>query len=60
MSRALALTQQQVRALCEGARKAGYAPIVQIGDVLVRLVPEERAIPDLPVPRVDEDEDIRL
>lgn len=60
MSRALALTQQQVRALCEGARKAGYAPIVQIGDVLVRLVPEEHAIPDLPAQRVDEDEDIRL
>lgn len=45
MARALALTQRQVRALCEGAKKAGYAPIVQIGNVLVRLVPEEHAIP---------------
>lgn len=45
MSRALPLTQRQVRALCEGAKKAGYAPIVQIGNVLVRLVPEEHAIP---------------
>lgn len=59
MSRALALTQRQVKALCEGARKAGYAPIVQIGNVLVRLVPEEHAIPDQPS-RVDDDEDIRL
>lgn len=43
MTRALPLTQRQVRALCEGAKKAGYAPIIQIGNVLVRLVPEERA-----------------
>lgn len=60
MSRALPLTQRQVKALCEGAKKAGYAPIVQIGNVLVRLVPEEHAIPEPPAKRVDEDEDIRL
>ena len=59
MSRALALTQRQVKALCEGAKKAGYAPVVQIGNVLVRLIPEEHAIPDQPS-RVDEDEDMRL
>jgi hypothetical protein len=45
MGRGLDLTQRQVRALCEGAKKAGYAPIVQIGKTLVRLVPEEHAIP---------------
>lgn len=45
MSRQLPLTQRQVRALCAGAKKEGYAPIVQIGNVLVRLVPEDRAIP---------------
>lgn len=33
--RALDLTQRQVRALCEGAKKAGYAPIVQIGNAFV-------------------------
>lgn len=60
MSRALALTQRQVRALCEGAKKAGYAPIVQIGNVLVRLVPEEHAIPVQDQRRVDEEEDFRL
>lgn len=60
MSRALALTQRQVRALCEGAKKAGYAPVVQIGNVLVRLIPEEHAIPEQPSPRVDEEEDFRL
>lgn len=59
MARALALTQRQVKALCEGAKKAGFAPIVQIGDVLVRLVPEDKAVPDAPR-RVDEDEDFRL
>lgn len=60
MSRALALTQQQVRALCEGAKKAGYAPIVQVGNVLIRLVPEEHAIPPQPGRPIDEDEDFRL
>lgn len=45
MTRALPITQRQVTALCEGAKKAGYAPIVQIGNVLVRLVPEDRAVP---------------
>lgn len=60
MSRALPLTQRQVRALCEGAKKAGYAPIVQIGNVLVRLVPEDRAIPPQDEKPVDEQEDFAL
>lgn len=60
MNRALALTQRQVRALCEGAKKAGYAPILQIGNVLVRLVPEEHAIPQQPERPIAEDEDFRL
>lgn len=59
MSRALDLTQRQVRALCEGAKKAGYAPVVQIGKAWVRLIPEEHAIPPQPKEPVD-DEDIRL
>lgn len=45
MSRALPITQAQITALCRGAEKAGYAPILQIGNVLIRLVPEEHAIP---------------
>ena len=60
MSRPLALTQRQVKALCEGAKQAGYAPVVQIGNVLVRLIPEELAIPAQPDERVDEGEDFRL
>lgn len=60
MTRGLALTQRQVRALCEGAKKAGYAPVVQIGNVLVRLIPEEHAIPELPKEKVDDGEDFRL
>ena len=60
MTKALALTQRQVRALCEGAKMAGYAPVVQIGDVYVRLVPEKHAIPPQGIKNVDEDEDIRL
>ena len=60
MSKALQLTQRQVRALCEGAKKAGYAPVVQIGNVLIRLVPEDKALPPQPQDRIDADEDIRL
>jgi len=59
MSKSLALSQRQVRALCEGAKKAGFAPIVQIGDVLIRLVPEDRAVPDQPR-RADNEDDFRL
>ena len=58
--RRLDLTQRQVRALCEGAKKAGYAPIVQIGNVLVRLVPEEHAIPEGPTKPIDQRKDYRL
>lgn len=54
MTRALALSQRQVKALCEGAKKAGYAPIVQIGNILVRLVPEEHAIPTPENSKVDD------
>lgn len=44
MTRHLDLTQRQVRAICEGAKRAGYAPIIQVGNMLVRLVPEDHAI----------------
>ena len=44
--RALDLTQRQVRALCEGARKAGCVAEVVIGKAVVRLIPEAHAIPD--------------
>ncbi|MGN6304860.1 MAG: hypothetical protein ACTHNH_08595 [Mesorhizobium sp.] len=40
MPRKLDLTARQVTALCKGAARAGYIPIVQIGDVTIRLVPE--------------------
>lgn len=58
--RPLDLTQRQVRALCEGARKAGYAPVVQIGKAVVTLVPEEHAIPKKVPADVDRKKDIRL
>lgn len=56
MTRPLALTQRQIKALCEGAKQAGYAPIVQIGNVFVRLVPEEHAIPPQDQQAVDDSE----
>ena len=43
--RPLDLTQRQIVALCEGAKKVGFVAYVQIGKAVVRLVPEEHAIP---------------
>ncbi|MER9854543.1 MULTISPECIES: hypothetical protein [unclassified Mesorhizobium] len=40
MSRKLLLTQKQITAICKGAAKAGYVPIIETpGGVNVRLVP---------------------
>lgn len=44
--RPLDLTQRQIRALAEGAKKAGCVAEVQIGKTVVRLIPEDRAIPN--------------
>lgn len=57
MTRALALKQKQVTAICKGAAKAGFVAEVKIGDVVVRLIPEVHAQSPRPV---DEEEDIRL
>lgn len=57
-ARPLELTQRQVRALCEGAKKAGFVPVVQFGKTLVRLVPAEKAEKILEAGEVDEPERI--
>lgn len=53
MTKRLHITARQVRALCRGAKGTGYAPVIEIGDVFVRLVPLEHAIP----PQVNELQD---
>jgi len=58
--RALDLTQRQVRALCAGARKEGFVPVLRIGKVEVRLIPEEHAIPANDKPPVDRYKDVAL
>lgn len=60
MTRHLDLTQRQVRAICEGAKRAGYAPIIQVGKMFVRLVPEDRVINPQEQGPIDKDEDFRL
>lgn len=57
MSRALAISQKQITALCKGAAKAGYVAEVKIGGAVVRLVPAEKAQEKKPV---DAEEEIRL
>lgn len=46
MTRPLAIPERQVTALCKGAAKAGFIAEVRIGDVIVRLIPEDRARDD--------------
>jgi hypothetical protein len=57
VSRALALKQKQVTALCKGAAAAGCIAEVKIGDVVIRLVPAANSQSGRPI---DEEEDIRL
>ncbi|MEQ1950972.1 hypothetical protein [Mesorhizobium sp. CN2-181] len=59
-SRKLDLTQRQIKALCKGAKEAGYTPVIQVGNMLVRLVPEELAIPPMPGRFVENDDDFKL
>lgn len=58
MSRSLALNQRQVTALCKGAEKAGFVPVVEIDGVKVTLMPATHVIhrPE----NIDETEDFRL
>lgn len=45
MTKPLKITERQVTALCIGAAKAGFIAEVKIGDVVVRLIPEDHAQP---------------
>jgi hypothetical protein len=40
-SRAMALTQRQVKALCLGAAQAGFVAEIFINGVFIRLVPQD-------------------
>jgi hypothetical protein len=44
MTRPLPITARQVTAICKGAEKAGYVPLIEIGNTVVRLIPAYRAI----------------
>ncbi len=57
MTRALPLPARQVTALAKGAAKAGCIAEVKIGDMVIRLVPADKAQEDRPI---DEGKDIRL
>jgi hypothetical protein len=53
-ARPLDLTQRQIRALCKGAKKDGYVPVIEIGNAVVKLVPEDRALAAIRSGNVDE------
>lgn len=59
--RPLLITQRQVKAICAGARKAGFAPVIEIGNIRIRLLPEDAAAPPEPEEeKPEKDEDFRL
>jgi hypothetical protein len=58
--RPLDLTARQIRAIAKGARDAGCVAEVVIGKTVVRLIPEDRAIPEERKPEVDGRKEIRL
>jgi hypothetical protein len=58
--RPLAITQRQVRAICSGARKAGYAPVFEVGNIRIRLLPEELARPQGPEEKPAAEKDFKL
>lgn len=41
MTKPIPLPSRQVTALCKGAAKAGFVAEVKIGDVIVRLIPDD-------------------
>jgi hypothetical protein len=59
--RPLLITQRQVKAICAGARKAGFAPVIEIGNIRIRLLPDDSFPPPEPEEKPEErDEDFRL
>ena len=41
MSKSLFITSSQVTAICKGAQKAGFIAEIEIGDILIRLMPSD-------------------
>ncbi|RLL64602.1 hypothetical protein D8666_22610 [Ochrobactrum soli] len=41
MSKAHFITSSQITAICKGAQKAGFVAEIEIGDVLIRLMPAD-------------------
>lgn len=61
MNRPLAINARQIRAICEGAKKAGYAPVLEINNVVIRLIPEEHVvIPKEKTKAEEAEEDFKL
>jgi len=59
--RPLLITQRQVKAICAGARKAGFAPVIEIGNIRIRLLPEDMMTPPEPEEeKPAEEEDFKL
>lgn len=57
MTRALALRENQMRAILRAARKEGIRIEVKIGEVIVTAIPEDHAQDGM---RIDDEEEIRL
>lgn len=43
MTKPIPLPSRQVTAICRGAAKAGFVAEVKIGDVVIRLIPDDHS-----------------
>ncbi|MFI0844471.1 hypothetical protein [Mesorhizobium sp. IMUNJ 23232] len=54
MTRKLDISARQVTAICKGAAKAGFVAEIKIGEVVVRLVPDDGPLSREHVPEFDD------
>lgn len=54
MTKPLKVTERQVTAICRGAAKAGFVAEVKLGDIIVRLMPENANDDKKPLDEVKE------
>lgn len=60
MSKSLFITSSQITAICKGAQKAGFIAEIEIGDVLIRLMPGDNIKEKLKSQQVVLDDDMPI
>ncbi len=60
MSKAHFITSSQITAICKGAQKAGFVAEIEIGDILIRLLPGDNLKEKLRSSQVAYDDDMPI